>query len=262
MKIIMIFTLIFASIICKSQKSFSTEYEARYTLDYKLIKSEKESRLTTFILLMNNKESYFKSMNVYVGDSLMYYKKIKENENSLNNLKYTSEYPENIGTTLGKIYVTSPISEGFAAYEESNNINWKLVNEFKTIGNAKCQKAITTKYGRSWIAYFNPKIPLNFGPYKFNKLPGLIVELYDDKDEFHYKLYKFKKRKGLCSFANSYKLKKPVKKEKVYMWRKNMILDMSAYKSIVKEDPETLRESERKLRKLYDDYNTIELSPN
>lgn len=62
----------------KAQKSFDSQYQAGYTLDYKNSNlPNAKSQLTTFILLMNDKESYFKSMNVYVGDSLKFYKKIK-----------------------------------------------------------------------------------------------------------------------------------------------------------------------------------------
>ena len=265
-KIIISIFILFISFI-KAQKSFQTEYEARYTLDYKNMNtSNSKSQKTTFILLMNNKESYFKSMNVYVEDSLKYYKKLKETGDAVKDFqtfsKFSCEYPENIGTTNGKIYVTTPISRAFVNYEETNNIVWKLTNEFKTIGGIRCQKAITTKYGRNWIAYFNPDIPLNFGPYKFNKLPGLIVELYDDKDNFNYKLYKFIKRKGICQFANSYKNLKSVKKEKVYQWRKNLFLETDFSEVLKDSDPETIKQLNRNSRKFYDQYNPIELTPN
>ena len=78
MKKKILFLIIFSFVfLTKAQKSFSTEYEARYTLDYKNINlPNAKSRLTTFILLLNDKESYFNSMNVYVQDSLVYYNKI------------------------------------------------------------------------------------------------------------------------------------------------------------------------------------------
>lgn len=251
----------------KAQKSFNSEYQAGYTLNYKNSNlPNAKSQLTTFILLMNNKESYFKSMNVYVKDSLTYYKKLKETGNSLTDMntfsRFDCEYPENIGTTSAKIYVTTPVTTANVAYEEPNNILWKLVNEFKTIGNAKCQKAITTKYGRNWIAYFNPNIPLNFGPFKFNGLPGLIVELYDDKKDFHYKLYRFKKRKSICEFANSYRNIKPAKKEKAYQWKKDAYLNTDFSEVLDNSDPETIRQLNRNARRFYDQYNPIELQPN
>lgn len=267
-KKILLFILTFFILHVKAQKSFSSEYEAGYTLDYKNMSTPNaKSESTTFILLMNNKESYFKSVNVYVSDSLKYYKKLKETGDTFTDYKtfsnYTSEYPENIGTTAGKIYVTTPVTTANVSYEEPNNISWKLINEFKTIGKEKCQKAVTTKYGRSWIAFFNPNIPLNFGPYKFNRLPGLIVELYDEKKDFHYKLYLFKKRKYICPFANLYKNVKPAKKVKAYQWRKDSFLKTDYSEILDKStDPETIRRLNKNSRKKYNQYNPIELSPN
>lgn len=267
MKKILLLILTFYIFSVKAQKSFYSEYQAGYTLDYKSSNlPNAKSERTTFILLMNDKESYFKSMNIYVQDSLIYHKKIKETGNALADMttffKFECEYPENIGTTSAKIYVTTPISRGYVSYEEPNNLKWKLVNEFKKIGNTNCQKAVATKYGRNWIAFFNPKIPLNFGPYKFNNLPGLIVELYDDKDDFHYKLYSFKKRKGVCPFANLYKNVKPAKKEKVYQWRKDSFVDTDFSEILDNADPETIRQLNRNSRKLYEQYNPIELKVN
>jgi GLPGLI family protein len=266
-KIILFSVFSLFTLLIQAQKSFNLQYEAMYTLDYKNFnRSNAKAQLTTFILMMNDKESYFKSMNLYVEDSLKYYKKLKETGDPMTDYatfsKFDCEYPENIGTTAGKIYVTGPIATAYVSYNEPNNIDWKLVNEFKTIGNAKCQKATTTKYGRNWIAYFNPKIPLNFGPYKFNKLPGLIVELYDEKDDFHYKLYKLKKRNWVCNFANMYKNVKPAKKEKVYQWRKDSFLQRDYSQILDDADPEFVRKLNRDSRKNGELYNPIELSPN
>ncbi|BFO68282.1 hypothetical protein [Chryseobacterium sp. KCF3-3] len=99
-----------------------------------------------FALLMNEKESYYKNMNQYVGDSLRFEKKFHENSPIEEQMKYTSDFPENIGITTGKIYVTFKTSNEYFKYEETNTINWQLINEFKTIGKYKCQKAITKKY--------------------------------------------------------------------------------------------------------------------
>lgn len=266
-KNILLFVFTLFIFLVKAQKSFNTEFQAGYTLDYKTSNlPNAKSQLTTFILLMNDKESYFKSMNVYVQDSLVYYKKLKRTgdfaKDFSNFAKFGCEYPENIGTTSAKIYVTTPISRAYVSYDEPNNLDWKLVNEFKKIGNANCQKAVTTKYGRNWIAFFNPKIPLNFGPYKFNNLPGLIVEVYDEKYDFHYKLYSFKKRKGICQFANSYRDVKPAKKEKVYQWKKDAFLTNDFSEILDNSDPETIRQLNRNSRKMYEQYNPIELKIN
>lgn len=57
---------------------------------------------------------------------------------------------------------------------------WQILKEFKNIGNYKCQKATTNFRGRNYIAWFSEQIPVNFGPWKLNGLPGLILEIEDD----------------------------------------------------------------------------------
>lgn len=40
--------------------------------------------------------------------------------------------------------------------------------------------------GRNWTAWYTEDIPIQFGSYKFNGLPGLILEIYDDKEHYHF----------------------------------------------------------------------------
>lgn len=49
--------------------------------------------------------------------------------------------------------------------------------------------------GRKWAAWFTPDVPLNFGPYKFQGLPGLIVSVSDAKSHYSFML-QGNKRKG------------------------------------------------------------------
>jgi GLPGLI family protein len=70
--------------------------------------------------------------------------------------------------------------------EESPVLNWQLINETKIILKYKVKKAIVNYGGRKWIAWYTEEIPINLGPYVFRDLPGLILELYDDKKNFHF----------------------------------------------------------------------------
>jgi GLPGLI family protein len=56
----------------------------------------------------------------------------------------------------------------------------------KNIGGYKCQEAKTRLGGRSFTAWYTTEIPLSDGPYKFQGLPGLILEAYDDTKEHHF----------------------------------------------------------------------------
>ncbi|KFF12515.1 hypothetical protein IW15_13355 [Chryseobacterium soli] len=78
------------------------------------------------------------------------------------------------------------------AFEPENKIEWKLVNDTKTISTFTCKKAVG-KYGKKQItAWYTDEIPFQEGPYNFKGLPGLIVEAYDENDFFHFTLKSLK----------------------------------------------------------------------
>ncbi|MDR6465762.1 GLPGLI family protein [Chryseobacterium sediminis] len=71
--------------------------------------------------------------------------------------------------------------------------SWKISDSTKIFGGHQVQKAVTEFGGRSWVAWFSKDIPIPYGPYKFNGLPGLIMELYDAKKGYHFKVIKSEK---------------------------------------------------------------------
>lgn len=71
--------------------------------------------------------------------------------------------------------------------ENVPKFNWKLSNESKLIGTFLCKKATAFFRGRNYTAWYTNKIPVPFGPWKLNGLPGLILEAYDtDKNVYWY----------------------------------------------------------------------------
>lgn len=66
-----------------------------------------------------------------------------------------------------------------------NDVQWKLLNETKKIGDYLCYKAITEIKGVTLkgdkqtlaTAWYTPKIPVSFTPRGFNNLPGLAIQL-------------------------------------------------------------------------------------
>ena len=79
--------------------------------------------------------------------------------------------------------------ENFIIEINLNENNWKLTKEAKLIGNYRCLKAISTyvisnskgNFTKQVTAWYCPEIPYNFGPKNYSGLPGLILELIDDK---------------------------------------------------------------------------------
>lgn len=67
--------------------------------------------------------------------------------------------------------------------EELGRMAWRIEPETKQIGQFLCQKATCSFRGRDYIAWFTPEIPVSYGPWKLNGLPGLILEVNDLKNE-------------------------------------------------------------------------------
>ncbi|WP_068596826.1 GLPGLI family protein [Vaginella massiliensis] len=81
----------------------------------------------------------------------------------------------------GKIY-----NKNYEFIEEIPVLKWDLKENMKEILGYKCKEARVYYKGRNWIAYYSEDIPLNDGPFIFNGLPGLILEVYDDNNEHHF----------------------------------------------------------------------------
>ncbi len=97
-------------------------------------------------------------------------------------------YPE------GKVTKINTIMGDWFRYQESlNGFDWQLSSNTDEIKGFKVQKATTEYGGRSWVAWFAPDIPYNDGPYKFNGLPGLILEIRDTRDHYVFELVSVEK---------------------------------------------------------------------
>ncbi len=88
-------------------------------------------------------------------------------------------------TTVDSVYSVVTNIEGgkYLLKEKKPKLNWQLSTETKTIANTLCQLATTTFRGRSYQAWYAPSIPVKYGPYKFNGLPGLILKISDSDNE-------------------------------------------------------------------------------
>ena len=90
----------------------------------------------------------------------------------------------NIVVTRNAIYENN--QPNYSVFNDSTNIKWQLQEEYKKVSGYQCQKASTTFRGRNYEAWFTSEIPLSFGPWKFNGLPGLILEIYDQTGQVYF----------------------------------------------------------------------------
>lgn len=75
-------------------------------------------------------------------------------------------------------------STNFAMKLQMPIIVWNILpKEKKIFLGRSCLKATTRFGGRNYTAWFNTDFKTNIGPYKFNGLPGLILDIRDDKNE-------------------------------------------------------------------------------
>ena len=143
------------------------------------------------------------------------YKEIEKLETEGQGFNWMANY---VGENIGKIYKnaqdkisineTEMMGKFFLVTEDLENTKWKMSGESKNIGQYTCYKATYTKqveekvftFG-SWnqnnqtnqnkkpkkmrdvevVAWFTPDIPVSSGPSWYQGLPGLILEVSDDK---------------------------------------------------------------------------------
>lgn len=85
------------------------------------------------------------------------------------------------------LYQTKEVAFATYRYEETLPVmDWDIREETKQIGDLTCQRAMLSFGGREWEAWFAPDLPVPYGPYLMHGLPGLILELSDADEEYHY----------------------------------------------------------------------------
>ena len=79
------------------------------------------------------------------------------------------------------IFNSKTLLRQYTVNDNALKFNWKIHNDERIIGKHTCRKATTEFRGRKYTAWFTSEIPVDYGPRKFNGLPGLILEIYDEK---------------------------------------------------------------------------------
>ncbi|MDQ0594458.1 GLPGLI family protein [Chryseobacterium ginsenosidimutans] len=74
----------------------------------------------------------------------------------------------------------------------NEKLDWEILPEKSKIATFDVQKAKVTYGGRSWTAWFTTEIPIQDGPYIFKGLPGLIVKISDEQNDYSFSLTEIK----------------------------------------------------------------------
>lgn len=148
------------------------------------------------LLFIGPTVSRFVSNNYFIGDSMArtatsqedFQRIASDRVNPLPIVRFQYEIFKNYPN--GKqTFIDNVLGGGRFKFEEDLGLfKWKLLNETAIIFGFKTQKATTEFGGRKWIAWFCTEIPFNDGPYKCNGLPGLIVKVYDTREQYVFAL--------------------------------------------------------------------------
>ncbi|WP_143884931.1 GLPGLI family protein [Chryseobacterium binzhouense] len=198
-----IFALLFLII---SATSIAQTHRFIYEYHYKTDSTSLEHRKTNMVLDVNPSDVKFYNYEFVKTDSA----NITKGRNHI----IWDDTPVVIrkrNTNINNNYINL---QNMFIVETEDRVQWKLTNETKASGNYQLQKATTDFGGRNWTAWFNKDINLSEGPYKFRGLPGMIFELYDDKDQFKFSLvksYQLAKTYETRNIIENFAGQKPVK---------------------------------------------------
>ncbi|MGH1383996.1 GLPGLI family protein [Kordia sp.] len=170
------------NVVSKKNNSEKNEFEK---LQDRFIK---ESKTITFNLKFKQNVSFF-----YVENTL-------ENDDTPLGLHFARSLvvKGNYHTDLKKKQVIRDykgLGESFLVSSKTMlSSDWKLSKESKMIGKYKCFKATTSRTYKAAlghqvtyevVAWYAPQIPVRFGLKEYNGLPGLILELKDQRYTFY-----------------------------------------------------------------------------
>lgn len=174
--------------------SQDNNYKATYEVSYKPSKVSDDYKKERMLLFINSSNTIFLSEGRYKIDSLLNHKSNLNFSNFQKNIPKTSfNYIIEGKTNSSEFSSEEKVFKDNFQYTEDVRLNWLLKDERKKILNYTCQKATTEFGGRKYIAWFTSKVPISAGPYKFNGLPGLIVKIYDNNNDYEFNLIAIEK---------------------------------------------------------------------
>lgn len=207
--------------VTKFKPSYVAIYQYKFMTD---TMQRSKYRITELLLLFNNNESYCISKDRYYNDSLIIdgLEKISQSNpsqlainmarlpvdmrNNSHNYLIRKEREKNTITYFNNIALDEMYYQ-----EPMDAVKWQLVDSAVTFQGFECKMAKKRYNGRNYTALYTLLIPLPDGPLKFGGLPGLIIQLKDDRDEVEISLMELKPFTDTVQFFQS---ANPIKTER------------------------------------------------
>ena len=180
-----IYTLfLFFPILLFSQQS-NNPLRITYELSFQIDSLDQSSVDTEYMYLdVDDKVSVFRSQTTHLKDSIL----SSKNPRALFGIQKSKFrykiYKDRKNDELIFLYDFTTFK-----YKTENKLPqlvWKIENSKKNIMGYETTLARTHFKGRDYEAWFAPNLPIPEGPYKFNGLPGMILEVYDSKNHYHF----------------------------------------------------------------------------
>lgn len=168
---------------------------ANYQVKWQVDSTNVDSKVTAenYVLFTGNTKSIFLSSNRLGLDTIIYKGANVGDLQKLMTMPQPSSNKRIIkNLTNNKITVYDEISSTIFQFDEEIKLKWKLHNDTIHMNNIILKKATVKFKGRNYIAWYNNKIGVNDGPYKFKGLPGLIFKIYDTKKHYIYEIINYK----------------------------------------------------------------------
>ena len=173
-------------------RTFTVIDTAKYLISYSVkviinpVKYPTDTLDEILTLQIGNRISRSFNQTTFDADSILFYNYIAKGKEGPYRTKALVPVDVYKNFPQGTTTVEFRLTKYNYRYKESYPIdfNWQLCNEHKNILSYNCQKATCTFRGRNYTAWFTSEIPIQNGPYKFGGLPGLILQISDDKNHY------------------------------------------------------------------------------
>lgn len=194
-KILLLTCLCFTSIVTSAQKA---DIEVSYIAHTPNFRDGKTDLTNQYILLANGSTSkFFSPMTEYI-DSLNSTPEGKAKYQEMTKNAYLGGKLDQLPRKDGSYYILKSLDENIIRYYDNAGLDkffyeetpeewhWEIGDATKNILGYECVEATTNFHGRKWTVWFTPEIPVHNGPWKFDGLPGLILEAIADGNQYQF----------------------------------------------------------------------------
>lgn len=173
--------------------NYAQHYKAIYKMTYKADSLDDKTSIKNMILEIHNYQTGFYSYDFYREDSI-YQGNMRSGKEAYQPI-FDSDFSivrNHDKLTVSKFFNFPPNTVIYRLDETESKFSWEILEETKKINHYACQKAQLKHKGRKWIAWFTKEIPLSFGPYVFEGLPGAILFMEDSGKNYLFELMSLK----------------------------------------------------------------------